>query len=396
MNLEAFSLMTSDNSSEDEAVDNYVKSSGDNTEKYAGSSGIIADGEEEQDEDKLCVSVRESLICAGDGSVVEYLHTDLETDITLCETRYPITCTDLSLSDNSSRRSIDWKSFSQLSTCSDDKDTSIAQVVIPREILYLSDVELHTELTQLGDVPGPITSATRRVYQLRLLKLRENPDLCTPSQQCSFSRELQQFMKGSVSHQSIAQLQDDMVSHFEAGGRKWREGNSKMSFTYLLLDPRTTKNLPARHHLLDTENNGEAFRVFLSSIFYIGKGKKTRPYQHFIDAIMKRNNSEKTKQIVDIWKSDRGVVSLHVFHNIIPVEAYTREACMVDAIGLKNLTNIAQCNYYGVASTWDIKKKRLVGSDLLRKAYSILLIEGERQIKPADIRDESELPSFLV
>jgi hypothetical protein len=57
-------------------------------------------------------------------------------------------------------------------------------------------------------------------------------------------------MKGSVSHQSIAQLQDDMVAHFEAGGRKWREGNSKMSFTYLLLDPRTTKNLPARHHLL--------------------------------------------------------------------------------------------------------------------------------------------------
>lgn len=53
MNLEEFSLMTSDNSSDDEAVDNYVKSSGDNTEKYAGSSGIIADGEEEQDEDKL-------------------------------------------------------------------------------------------------------------------------------------------------------------------------------------------------------------------------------------------------------------------------------------------------------------------------------------------------------
>ena len=64
--------------------------------------------------------------------------------------------------------------------------------------------------------------------------------------------------------------------------------------------------------------------------------------------------------------------------------------------GLDNLTNIAKCNYYGVASTWDIKKKRLVGSELLRKAFSILLIEGEGQIKPADMRDESKLPSFLL
>ena len=65
-----------------------------------------------------------------------------------------------------------------------------------------------------------------------------------------FSRELQQYMKGKTSHTNIAQLELEMVSHFEAGGRKWREGNSKMSFNYLLLDPRTTKNLPARHHML--------------------------------------------------------------------------------------------------------------------------------------------------
>jgi len=39
------------------------------------------------------------------------------------------------------------------------------------------------------------------------------------------------------------------------------------------------------------------------------------------------------EQILDIWQSGFGVISLHVFHNIIPVEAYTREACMVEAIG---------------------------------------------------------------
>lgn len=41
----------------------------------------------------------------------------------------------------------------------------------------------------------------------------------------------------------------------------------------------------------------------------------------------------KVQHIIDIWKDGYGVVSLHCFQSVIPVEAYTREACMVDAIG---------------------------------------------------------------
>ena len=65
-----------------------------------------------------------------------------------------------------------------------------------------------------------------------------------------FSPELHQYIKGKTSQTETKQLEIDMVSQFEAGDRKWREGNSKMSFNYLLLDPRTTKNLPARHQML--------------------------------------------------------------------------------------------------------------------------------------------------
>lgn len=39
------------------------------------------------------------------------------------------------------------------------------------------------------------------------------------------------------------------------------------------------------------------------------------------------------EQILAIWASGLGVVSLHCFQSVIPVEAYTREASMVDAIG---------------------------------------------------------------
>ena len=44
--------------------------------------------------------------------------------------------------------------------------------------------------------------------------------------------------------------------------------------------------------------------------------------------------SRKIKQIINIWKENCGVVSLHVFQNTIPCEAYTREASMIDSMGI--------------------------------------------------------------
>lgn len=43
--------------------------------------------------------------------------------------------------------------------------------------------------------------------------------------------------------------------------------------------------------------------------------------------------SAKVRRILDIWSEGQGVVSLHVFQNVIPVEAYTREAAMIDGLG---------------------------------------------------------------
>lgn len=54
------------------------------------------------------------------------------------------------------------------------------------------------------------------------------------------------------------------------------------SFTYLLLDPRITKNLPGR---VDVFNNSiEIWQTFINSIFYVGKGTNSRPYAHIREA----------------------------------------------------------------------------------------------------------------
>uniref|UniRef100_A0A915KYW8 LEM domain-containing protein n=1 Tax=Romanomermis culicivorax TaxID=13658 RepID=A0A915KYW8_ROMCU len=133
------------------------------------------------------------------------------------------------------------------------------------------------------------------------------------------------------------------------------------------------------------------FRRFLQAVFYIGKGKKSRPLQHLIEACRLRECkndiklSNKVKKILSLWESDRGVVSLHVFQNTIPAEAYSREAAMIDAIGIKNLTNVKRGDYYGLTANWTIVKRRQFGSYLLKRAHEILKLERLNPLKCNDI-----------
>lgn len=45
----------------------------------------------------------------------------------------------------------------------------------------------------------------------------------------------------------------------------------------------------------------------------------------------------KHQRIVDIWLDKYGVIILPVFHNTSSSEAFTREAAMIDAIGIWSL-----------------------------------------------------------
>lgn len=130
-------------------------------------------------------------------------------------------------------------------------------------------------------------------------------------------------------------MADDFASSV-AKGRRWREGHSKSSFTYLLLDPRISRNLPARSPNIGPS---ERWLDFLRSVFYVGKGRRSRPYEHLYKAVglwsgkNSGRRSANVDRILNIWADGEGVICLHLFHSTIPVEAYTREAAMIEAIG---------------------------------------------------------------
>lgn len=186
-------------------------------------------------------------------------------------------------------------------------------------------------------------------------------------------------------------LEEEMMREFVRPdpSRKWREGIEKTSFVYLLLDPRILRCLSRRVQNIDAQ---EKWETFLSGIFYVGKGKRTRPYAHLYDAFrvwMSKTKidakDDKTKHILDIWNEGQGVVVLQVFLNIMSAEAYTREALLIDALSLKNIHNCKVGDYYGFASTWPMSTKKSIGRYLLYKCMEMLMLEGERQIFPESI-----------
>jgi hypothetical protein len=80
----------------------------------------------------------------------------------------------------------------------------------------------------------------------------------------------------------------------------------KSSFNYLLLDPRVTLDLPQRTKKLSST---EAFRCFILSIFYVGKGKRSRPYAHLHEAIKYAKSKVRFTDIKLILTSCKPVVS---------------------------------------------------------------------------------------
>ncbi|CAH2292912.1 ankyrin repeat and LEM domain-containing 1, partial [Pelobates cultripes] len=318
---------------------------------------------------------------------VEYLYEDCDKGHTFIERHIP--CTDTS-SNNTTENSDD----TILYDWTDYKGNRQAVSKIPTnrvavELYRLSNSELTRRLLEAGeDRLGPVTSQNRKMYIKLLDKCLKEQQSKGSSGSTGYSPELSLVLRifnipDCNCDEATLALEFDQPDKT----RKWREGVLKSSFNYLLLDPRVTRNLPSRCQNL---SQNECFRTFVSSVFYVGKGKRSRPYSHLYEALThyKGRNKQmcaKVQHILDIWKSGQGVISLHCFQNTIPVEAYTREACMVDAIGLKMLTNQKKGVYYGQLQNWKPARRRNLGVHMLYRALQIFLAEGERQLRPPDI-----------
>ncbi|XP_051025726.1 ankyrin repeat and LEM domain-containing protein 1 isoform X2 [Acomys russatus] len=247
----------------------------------------------------------------------------------------------------------------------------------------MSDLQLLQALRALGHSPGPVTPFTRGHYLRRLQEAQASPAIS------GHSPELLEALR--TGH--VPNCQEDeaaLAQYFDHPDprRRWREGVTKSSFTYLLLDPRLTQGLPARASSLTL---AESLQCFVRAIFYVGKGTRARPDAHLWEALSYRDQPgkqacPKVRQILDIWDGGRGVISLHCFQHVVAVEAYTREACLLDALGIQTLTNQKQGHYYGVVAHWPTPRRRRLGVHLLQRALLVFLAEGERELRPQDIQ----------
>nr|CAB3221700.1 ankyrin repeat and LEM domain-containing protein 1-like [Phallusia mammillata] len=284
----------------------------------------------------------------------------------------------------------DWKSLLDdghevISGCQYDPDSE-ETVEIPKHIQVLTNDEIRQKLLGHGQRPGPISCA-RALYMKRLCLLERGIHLGQPTHEDAlFSHELRSLLLGKPLPDSVIDDDHDVRSEFDnpTSGLKWRGGTTKDSFNYLLLDPRVTNKLPNRAKYL---SETECLKVFSGAVFYVGKGKKSRPYAHFKEALKKSTTkaSSKIQHIHDIWSANCGVISLHVFQNVMACEAFTREAAMIEALGLGHLTNSMRGKCYGDAADWDGPRVRRYGTYLVLKSMQILLLEGERQIRSNQI-----------
>ncbi|XP_043263232.1 uncharacterized protein LOC122403659 [Colletes gigas] len=292
-----------------------------------------------------------------------------------------------------------------LPPCMPTEDCTTANRLWPQSLNVSVDISMTNDilrrmLINLGDNPGPITDTTKQLYLKRLIRLKDKT--CNPSSfatirskvpfktDCKFDLESFFIYGDWVNHLARYKIiEKNIFEEFSMvdPSRKWREGINKTCFNYLLLDTRVTNNLPLNAESLTKPT---IWSTFLSGIFYVGKGTRNRPYYHLKDAFdawvsNQCSKSTKVKRILDIWNAGCGVVCLHIYQNTIPVEAYTREAAMIDALGVENLCNCKNGGYYGKAATWNIKEKCNFGRYLLHQAMQIYLHEGERQIHPHNL-----------
>ena len=196
----------------------------------------------------------------------------------------------------------------------------------------------------------------------------------------------QHFRKEEEAMSANWRLSDDDIRFLNI---TTRESGCKSNFTYLLIDPRKTELI----HLAHTMQ--EKFQIFIYGIFYVGKGSRSRPTQHIYQAYHRYSEgapalNRKQERIHGLWNAGRGPTILQVFNNTMLNESYTREAHMICALGINNLLNEKLGDFYGESEHWSELRKQQLGCFLLLGCLKVFLVEGSREVKPSDLKNETK------
>uniref|UniRef100_A0A914EN08 LEM domain-containing protein n=1 Tax=Acrobeloides nanus TaxID=290746 RepID=A0A914EN08_9BILA len=155
---------------------------------------------------------------------------------------------------------------------------------IPAHISNLTVPELKQRLQAYGVEVGPINRGTRKLYEKKLLLLEQQSSIVRKRKIPKYSDALERLLRAEENGESIEMgisEENEIHDEFIIGSPNAREKNEAASFCYLLIDPSKIPN---------TQNC--TFREFISAIFYVGKGKRSRPLQHLCDAAKYRQNND--------------------------------------------------------------------------------------------------------
>lgn len=261
----------------------------------------------------------------------------------------------------------------------------------------MNSTAIYNELRQWGDSSPPITASTKRVCARRLLRYRRGQLSAVRLPLPGYSDQLNRLVNDHSVLSDAQRLDQRFSDLFEGNGLKNR------FFNYLLRDPNIVENIALKANedfARDGNRSSEMkwFSTFVRSIFYVGKGRGDRIYEHFYQSVKaqqkgigldkssdKTKENPKVKRIVEIWRSGKGVISLPCFHSSGSDEALARESLIIEALGVTNLTNsvigsnVRQLRRNCFKSE---ANRQLYGSYLLYKAFQMTLVSAERQIRP--------------
>ena len=182
----------------------------------------------------------------------------------------------------------------------------------------------------------------------------------------------------------------------------------KTSHTYLLLDPEVSNNMPRKQYAIPLQ---EAWRTWISSIFYVGKGSRSsRPFEHLYRAAeiyaerqvpnedaapgpsrntyrnrYYRNIDPKTERIISLWSRGRGPVIIRFSQDVMRQEALSRESIIIQSIGLENLIQEKYEQVYGPARQWENSRIQRLGCFLLYLGFQVYMAEGEKEVLHVDL-----------